>query len=988
MNLKDLKIKTLLFISFGIMIFFVLVLGVVAYRQSDQIQSQTELFFNHPFQTRSALGRLNTDIANMRLYTRDLMLAVNDDEKQKAVASMNNAAVDVKVQFDRLFANYLGSRADVEDAYKVFLMWENVRAENTRLALAGKTNEVKQNVQPDGKVGKYRVELLNKLKVIDAYASKKSVTIFNYSNFLLRRLNLFLIILVFFIVVLFLFVFIFLFQTIKNPTAKLTDAVIRFNQGDLNVRTDIKARNEFGILSDSFNNLVENVQLNIELSNKMNQLSDIMMQAEDAHMFFRKLFPVLVNITNSQMAAVYLLSSDKKIFKHYESIGLNDEARELSFKKETLDGELGSVLTTKTIQHIKSIPFDTAFVFNTISGGLVPREIISIPILSSGEVVAIISLASIRTYSDQTNELINRMYDVLNARIEGVLTYRKLRDFSKRLEVQNAELEAQKNELDAQSNELKEQNQELEMQKNQLSEVSQLKTNFLSNMSHELRTPLNSVIALAGVLNRRLEGKIPADEYSYLEVIERNGKNLLELINNILDISRIEAGKEEMEFENFDVNALLADVYAMIKPQADQNNIELVHLNNDSALFIQSDRSKCLHILQNLVGNAVKFTEKGQVTVSASMQNNRLEIKVKDTGIGISEKHLPHIFDEFRQADGSTSRRFGGTGLGLSIALKYAHLLNGDIRVESKINEGSTFILELPVKSNPIPLQVPTTTKQLQFRKENAIEYDSPVGKTLLLVEDSEPAIVQMKDILDDIGYNILVAQNGSEALRILNGTIPDAMILDLMMPGIDGFEVLENIRNFERTAHIPVLILTAKHITKEDLKQLKRNNVHQLIQKGDVKKSELLNAIASMFVKPHESKPDVPQERPRIEGKPLVLVIEDNPDNLLTVKALLSDNFDVVTAETGVDGITMAQELLPHIILMDLSLPEIDGFEAFRRIRLNPDLEKTPVIALTASALASDRERILTFGFDGYVAKPIDTTTFYDTINRLLYGI
>jgi len=265
---------------------------------------------------------------------------------------------------------------------------------------------------------------------------------------------------------------------------------------------------------------------------------------------------------------------------------------------------------------------------------------------------------------------------------------------------------------------------------------------------------------------------------------------------------------------------------------------------------------------------------------------------------------------------------------------------------------------------------------------------ETPIGKTILLVEDSEAAIIQLRDILDEVGYNILVAKDGNEAIHILEQTIPDAMILDLMMPEVDGFEVLDHIRNFERTAHIPVLILTAKHITKEDLKFLRQNNVHQLVQKGEIKKQELLNNIASMFIKTEEIPQKNEHKIQNIDGKPLVLIVEDNPDNLLTVKALLTENYDVVTAENGVDGVLMAQKILPNLILLDLSLPEIDGYEAFRQIRKVPALDNVPVAALTASALTTDKEHILAFGFDAYIAKPIDSSIFYNTINQLLYGI
>jgi CheY-like chemotaxis protein len=208
------------------------------------------------------------------------------------------------------------------------------------------------------------------------------------------------------------------------------------------------------------------------------------------------------------------------------------------------------------------------------------------------------------------------------------------------------------------------------------------------------------------------------------------------------------------------------------------------------------------------------------------------------------------------------------------------------------------------------------------------------------------------------------------------------------MMPGIDGFDVLKTIREAERTAHIPVLILTARHISKEELGFLKRNNIHQLIQKGDVNRGDLQNAVTTMAF-PEQVPTEQPQrERRPIQGKPLLLVVEDNPDNMLTVKAILADNYRVIEASDGREGVEMARKHMPDLILMDIALPGMDGVEAFKAIRNDARLQHVPIIALTASAMVSDRETILAHGFDAYVAKPIDDRLFFKSINEALYGV
>jgi len=987
MKLKDLKIGTLLILGFAIMFLFVILLGVVSYRQSDRLQQQTEKIYNHPLKTSRALSNLKVDVLNIRVGLRDLILAKDDSYKQDAIKLMETSSANVNLQFDILYDSYLGPREDIDEALEAFTSWNVDREECVKLVRSGEAEKVEKAIVSTGKISELRNILLAKIKKMDDFSVRKADMIFGNSAQLRNSLNQQLIYIVVTILLLMLIISYLLVKNVRKPIKDLASTVNTFQNGDMSVRSRHDSKNEFGVLSKAFNSMLESIQINIDLSQRATELSQIMLIEEDPHKFFASVLPTLAEQTNSQMAAIYLLSEDKKRFEHFESFGMSDSSK-LTFDIESLEGEFGSVLSTRKIKTIKRIPKDTRFLFHTVSGKLVPREIISIPIISGKEVIAIISLASVRTYLKQSTLLIENVLDTLTARIEGVLSYQRIQNFSKTLEFQNRELEAQKIEMEAQSIELTEQNRELEMQKTQLREASRLKTNFLSNMSHELRTPLNSVIALSGVLSRRLNNKIPSDEFSYLEVIERNGKHLLSLINDILDISRIESGREEIEITKFTTGQLITDIVSMIKPQAQQKDIELIQKPGGKDIVVTTDIDKCRHILQNLVGNAVKFTEKGSVIVEATQTQNSIEISVADTGIGIAESNIDHIFDEFRQADGGTSRKFGGTGLGLSIAKKYANLLGGDVTVKSVFGEGSTFTLSLPFNysaENRI-LETPRFEPNHKLTAPKFLPAEAS-GKTILLVEDSEPAIIQIKDFLEESGYQILTAKGGNEALEIISHTIPDAMILDLMMPEVDGFEVLKTLREAEPTAHIPVLILTAKHITKDDLKFLKRNNVHQLIQKGDVNRVELLNSVASMLFSHKEKVTATISPTQIIEGKPTVLIVEDNQDNMITVKAIIGDKFEIYEAVDGVQGVMMAKKHTPNLILMDIALPGVDGIEAFKSIRNNGELSHIPIIALTASAMTSDRETILAYGFDAYLAKPIDEKVFFNTINKVLYG-
>jgi signal transduction histidine kinase/DNA-binding response OmpR family regulator/HAMP domain-containing protein len=990
MKLKDLKIGTQLRIGFGAMMLLVAILGFISYQHTNEIAQQTETMYDHPLQVSRAVGELKFNITAMHREMKDLFLPESDERMPVTISNIELYKSDAFEQINILSKWYLGPRPDIDTLKQNFILWNSMREETILLLRAGKKTEAAlRTYTEDGIAGIQFENVLISLDKVDVFAQNKAKSLQTKTQEINRSLNKQLIILVAAFLMLLLLISDFLIRAIRLPIDELSEAALRFKEGDLNARSLNTSKNEFGGLAASFNSLVNTIQANIEISNKVVMLTNKMLSEDDAKIFFQNTLQILMDQTDSQMAAAYLLSDDKKYFEYFESIGIDDDAKK-SFSASGHEGEFGAAFTSHRIQHLKNIPETTRFLYNTIKGKFIPNEIITIPILAGAEVIAIISLSSVGVYNQSSIQLIESIQSTYAARIEGILAYRRIKEISARLEAQNRELEMQQRELKAQSSELTEQNRELEVQKNQLSEANKLKTSFLSNMSHELRTPLNSVIALSGVLSRRLAKQIPDEEHSYLEVIERNGNNLLSLINDILDISRIESGMEEIELTQFDLCATINDVANMIQPLAIEKNLYLKNVADDCDIQIITDTSKFRHILQNLIGNAVKFTENGGVSISVKRLVDKVAIVVADTGIGISAENLPHIFDEFRQADSGVSRRFGGTGLGLAIAKKYAILLGGSITVMSKMGEGSEFILSLPlvfdenykiIDNIPVDYNITKTISKLENRKVLS------KTKTIMLVEDSEPAVIQIKDFLEENGYKVIVAQNGSKALELFNTVIPDAIILDLMMPEIDGFQVLQSIRNAEITAHIPVLILTAKYITKDDLQFLKRNNVYQLIQKGDIKRHELVKVVGEMIVGKTAEIEKLVKEKLPITEKPKVLVVEDNPDNMITVKALLTDNYTIIEAVNGKDAVEKAKTHFPDLILMDVALPEMDGIQAFKVIRSVGRLQHTPIIALTASALYEDRELILAHGFDAFIAKPIDQSIFFNTINNLLYG-
>ncbi len=992
MRLRDLTIATQLRLVVALILLLVALLGGVAWWQASAIWAGTASLYDHPFKVRVATAALQADVLGIHRSLKDVVLATDDAEVTRAQGEMDAYEVDGFRQLDIIDDRYLGAPDELVALRHEFAAWRAIRDETVRLARAGQREEAAARTKPGG-IGRAHVEKLDALlRGVDTTVQKNAERFFLEVKARKEAMALELAAVLVAILLLAAVLGMVLVRAISGPLEVVKAAAERFSAGDLGARSHFSSENELGRLSASFNTLADNLQARVRLGEHVAEVAAVMLRETELRAFCREVLATLMKATGSQLGAFYLLNARRTAYEHLESIGLGDRAR-ASFAADLREGELGLAVATRKLQRTTEIADDTRFAFATAGGELVPREIVTLPVLEGSVVEAVVSLGALRAYDAAAVRLLETVQDTLTARLQGVLAHRKLRDFAERLEEQNRELETQKHELEqqkqelgTQTSELTELNAELEQQKRQLGEASRLKSAFLANMSHELRTPLNSVIALSGVLGRRLTKTLPDEEREYLEVIERNGRQLLSLINDILDLSRIEAGREEVSLAHFSMHLVVNEVVAMVAPLAQEKGLTLESTVDDKLPGLRSDPVKVRHILQNLVGNGVKFTERGSVRVSSGCDGVRLWVAVQDTGIGIEPTQLPFIFEEFRQVDGSASRQHGGTGLGLAIARKYATLLGGRLEVASKPGEGSTFTLTLPLS-----LAVGDAGGHLALPRTmtpRAAPSAAGKGQRILLVEDNDPAAVQITDVLEATGYRVRRARGGVEALAMVDAERPDAVILDLMMPGMDGFEVLRSMRARAGCAELPVLILTAKHVTREELRSLEGNHIHQLIEKGDVNKAELLAEVARMVAPP--AAPAMATTRPRRPrtGPPLVLLVEDNPDNLRTLRALLQGTCSVIEATDGLAGLELARRELPDLVLLDLALPVMDGFAVLAALRKDERLRHVPVVAVTASAMRGDREAILAKGFDGYLSKPLNEHELVGTVRRLTDGI
>jgi signal transduction histidine kinase/CheY-like chemotaxis protein/HAMP domain-containing protein len=987
MKIRNTSMGIRLAVGFSIIILFFILLGTVAYKQSERLWQITVDIYTHPLQVSKATRDIKADINSIHLYLKEIAIDPNltEYEFEENISHIRTLESAIYKSFKVVNDNYLGPKSDVENAYILFKNWKPLRDKVIKLRKKGDHSGAYMMYKADN--FDYREKMFAQIQVMIDFATAKSNEFFQSAEkekkqiLIWFRLSL-LILSVLSVLIAFIF-----YKSIQTPLLALTRITDEYRQGNFNIRSSYHSTNEIGKLADAFNNMAGSVQQELVMKGNSASIAQLLINENELIPFCRELLRLLHITVNAQVTAIYFPNDLKTQFDHFESIGL-DAGNCRSFAANTREGEFGAVLTRKEIVRITDIPDDSIFNFPTVTGTFKPREIITVPIVKDNNIIAIISLASIYEFSAESVKLLHEIQLMLTARLLGVLAFQEITDISLKLDQQNRDLEIKSKELSMQSDELKEYNIELKMQKKQVEEANQFKSAFLSNMSHELRTPLNSVIALSGVLSRKLNGTIPDDEYNYLGIIEKNGKQLLYLINDILDLSRIESGKEEINITRFNIFNLVQSIVESLQPIADEKGIRLINNIQNNLPEITNDSDKIHHIIQNIISNAVKFTEVGSINITAKRVDGELHISVADSGIGIDNDYLPLIFDEFRQADEKASRKYGGTGLGLAIAKKYALLLDGNISVKSKVGVGSVFTVKLPVFKEAATEKhnIPETSYNPSKFQDNNSEPEKGNGKTILLVEDSEPQIIQMSYILNQNGYTVRIAHNGKEALEAIEIMTPDAMILDLMMPEVDGFEVLDSIRSQKETSQIPVLILTAKHITQNELFFLKGNHIHQIIYKGVVNRSELLAHVHAMVFPQKTLDTAVPEKRSLSKpGKAVILVIEDNPDNMETVKALLADNYEIAEATNATEGITKARTQAPDLILLDISLPEMDGYAVFDIIRKDDLTRQIPVVALTAKAMKGDREELISYGFDGYISKPIDNILMHQTINTLL---
>jgi HAMP domain-containing protein/CheY-like chemotaxis protein/signal transduction histidine kinase len=965
-------------------------------------------------------------------------------------------------------------------------------------------------------------------------------------------------------------------DNLTNQVRAIAEVATAVTKGDLTRSIQVEASGEVAELKDNINTMIDNLRLTTDrnteqdwLKTNLARFTGMLQGQRDLTTVGRMLLSELSPLVNAQQGVIYQMGTEESaemvLLSAFAGDGEDGHLRRLKIG----EGLVGQCAAEKRRMLISELPPNTI----SIRSGLfeaVPRNVIVLPVLFEDRVKAVIELASLNNFTtshlaflEQLTASIGIVLNSIEATMQTEGLLKQSQQLATELQVQQKELQQTNEQLAQKAQQLAEQNVEVERKNQEIEQArraleekakelaltSKYKSEFLANMSHELRTPLNSILVLGQQLSENPDGNLTPKQVEYSRTIHGAGTDLLNLITDILDLSKIESGTVSVEAEEVFFAGLLGMVERPFRHEAENRRLTFeVHTDPHLAPSVVTDSKRLQQVLKNLLSNAFKFTELGGVRLSVSAAKSGwseghqilgkaatvVAFEVADTGIGIPLDKQRIIFEAFQQADAGTSRKYGGTGLGLAISRELASLLGGEIQLRSVPGKGSTFTLYLPqtyvepstsggmverrsassvpavqlsvaggaeypiekipddrdnlqpddailliveddphyarvlrdlsrdkgfkvlvatrgmealalarqyhptavsldvflpdmlgwtvlnhLKQDPatrhVPVQMltldedrhdglargafafvtkPTTPQGLETALTRIKEYATPRRKRLLVVEDNPAEQLSIRELLGYDDIDVTVVSSGEEAIRAVSDRPFDCVVLDLRLPDISGFEVLERFRDTPSLGDLPVVVFTGKELSPEEDARL-HALARSVVVKGVESPERLLDETA-LFL--HRVVADLPVEKQRLLDRlhhsddaligRKVLVVDDDVRNIFALSSVIERHgMTVITAGTGREAIAKLESTADvAILLMDIMMPEMDGFETMRVIRQNVRFQRLPIIALTAKAMKGDREKCLEAGASEYLAKPVNTEQLLSSLRMWLH--
>ena len=942
---------------------------------------------------------------------------------------------------------------------------------------------------------------------------------------------------------------------------------------------------EINSLSESFNKMYNALQENFRLrenekwiQQKQIELNSETNSIEDMKILSKKIITLVTKYLNGHVGALYFFEKfEGNDYKYYAGYGVEKDSNFIQRFKEG-EGLSGETVLDQKIKYLRDIPDDFLKV-NTTTGSTKAKSLLIIPCVYDNEVKAIIEVGSLCDFTSLQIDLIKRISTSIAVVLTGIMNLTRTKHLLDKVEKQAEELQAQQEELRVSNEELEQQTEtlkrsedalqrqreELEVNNEELEEKSELlekqkkelelnnrklieiqeelkksntyKSQFLANMSHELRTPLNSIMMLSDLLKSNHEKHLTDKEVEYAKIINSSGNDLINLIDDILDISKLEAKGMEVYYEDIEIKDFTKSIRNLFNKQYEKKGIKLnIILDEGTPNMIIGDLKKLKQIVSNLLSNSLKFTEQGEVILRIFRDMDSIVFQVKDTGIGISKNRQRDIFESFKQEDGSIERNYSGTGLGLAISRELAILMNGDLTLVSEKGKGSVFSLILPLldlnksESNINKIQKGILNKNDRNGTETVISSEEEIpdyvdddrmnikngDKTILIIDDDPVFIKSVKELINEKGFKLFAAKTGEHGLFIADYYNPTAIILDIKLPTINGYEVMERMKGNPKTSDIPVFLISAyeeeskksksaanfirkplsikkinnlinqidklskrvlnkvlilgedekqkdnikKYLknskseievhecdlctscsvalenmidkkydcliidlqlkdcdVKELIKTIRKNeqisfvpiiiytsadideeeenelrkDVQEIIIVGEESKKRLLDEINHFLldIKLHYDKGETKNyDKDDSFKDKTILLVDDDMRNVFTLMSVLEPKgIDVITANNGLKAIEKLEENENiDLVIMDIMMPVMNGYEAMREIRKIKKFESLPIIALTAKAMKGDREKCLESGANDYLQKPLDVNKLFSILRVWLY--
>jgi CheY-like chemotaxis protein/signal transduction histidine kinase/HAMP domain-containing protein len=790
-------------------------------------------------------------------------------------------------------------------------------------------------------------------------------------------------------------------DNLTNQVRAIAEVATAVTKGDLTRSIQVEASGEVADLKDNLNTMIDNLRLTTDrnteqdwLKTNLARFTGMLQGQRDLTTVGRMLLSELTPLVNAQQGVIYQMGTDESaemvLLSAFAGDGEDGHLRRLKLG----EGLVGQCATEKRRMLISELPPNTI----SIRSGLfeaVPRNVIVLPVLFEDRVKAVIELASLSSFTtsqlaflEQLTASIGIVLNSIEATMQTEGLLKQSQQLATELQMQQKELQQTNEQLAQKAQQLAEQNVEVERKNQEIEQArraleekakelaltSKYKSEFLANMSHELRTPLNSILVLGQQLSDNPDGNLTPKQVEFSRTIHGAGTDLLNLITDILDLSKIESGTVSVEAEEVFFASMLDAVQRPFRHEAENRHLNFeVQTDPHLARSVVTDSKRLQQVLKNLLSNAFKFTEVGGVRLSVSVAKSGwteahpilskaasvVSFEVTDTGIGIPSEKQRIIFEAFQQADAGTSRKYGGTGLGLAISRELASLLGGEIQLRSATGKGSTFTLYLPQtyvgpstslaavsegrsRSSALPVQFPVAGVTEHSVEKIPDDRDNlqPGDAILLIVEDDAHYARILCDLARDKGFKVLVASRGAEALALAQEYHPTAVSLDVFLPDMLGWTILNHLKQDPATRHIPVQMLTLD----EDRHHGLARGAFAFVTKPTTPEG-LDTALAR--IKEYSA--------PR---RKRLLVVEDNPAEQLSIKELLGyDDIDVTVVATGAEAIQTVNEQAFDCVVLDLRLPDISGFDVLERFRDNPSLGDLPVVVFTGKELSLDED-------------------------------